>query len=129
MNKNKKKLALSNKVMYISAMGISFIITIDGPAGAGKSTVAKEVAKDRGFLYLDTGAMYRAVAYFSLKDGVAPQVVASSLEFDLEFKNGKQKVFGNGMDITEKIRTPEIDKRVSIIAKEKDSRYIGKKAA
>ena len=101
------------------------IIAIDGPAGAGKSTVTKEFAKRLGFIYLDTGAMYRAVTWLILKNSIDPnnQVEIKNIlkESKLEFKNSKfdvQKLFINNTDVTEKIRSPEVTSIVSEIAKQ-----------
>ncbi len=95
------------------------IVTIDGPAGAGKSTIGKEVAKRLGLLYLDTGAMYRACALFMLENGVFPdedKKVESLLpRLDIRFENGN--IFLNGKDVSHKIRSPEIDQAASQISK------------
>ena len=101
------------------------IIAIDGPAGAGKSTVTKEFAKRLGFIYLDTGAMYRAVAWLILNNSIDPsnQVEIKNILKDsiLEFKTShfdEQKIFMNNTDVTEKIRSPEVTAIVSEIAKQ-----------
>ena len=81
-------------------------IAIDGPAGAGKSTIAKAVAKDLGIIYLDTGAMYRATAYLALQKGIDPkdeQKVSEMLEdlkMDVVYKDGDQRIIVNGIDAT-----------------------------
>ncbi len=99
------------------------LITIDGPAGAGKSTLAKRLAAKLGYLYLDTGAMYRSVALaakrkgLSFEDEEALSRLAQNL--DLEFKpspNG-MRVLLEGEDVSSAIRTPEIDKLSSIVAR------------
>ena len=101
------------------------IIAIDGPAGAGKSTVTKEFAKRLGFIYLDTGAMYRAVTWLILNNSIDPnnQVEIKNIlkGLKLEFKNSnldEQKVFINNTDVTEKIRSPRVTSIVSEIAKQ-----------
>ena len=101
------------------------IIAIDGPAGAGKSTVTKEFAKRLGFIYLDTGAMYRAVTWLIQSNSIDPsdQVEIKNILKDskLEFRNSsliEQKIFINNTDVTEKIRSPEVTEMVSDIAKE-----------
>jgi cytidylate kinase len=86
------------------------VIAIDGPAGAGKSTVARAVARELGFTYLDTGAMYRAVALASQADGNAAQV-ARTIEIDVG-----DRVLIDGDDVTEAIRAPEISQRASKVA-------------
>lgn len=95
------------------------VIAIDGPAGSGKSTVAKAVAQRLGLQYLDTGAMYRSVAFAALRGGVDPEdaeVVANlarNIEFDLD-SNGVVMV--DGVDATIEIRGPEVTRAVSIVA-------------
>lgn len=95
------------------------IITIDGPAGAGKSTVSKEVARRLGFTYLDTGAMYRAAAWFARSRGIDcrdPKAVSSICpDLDLHFKD--QRVHVNGKDVSHLIRTQEMDALSSAISR------------
>jgi cytidylate kinase len=99
------------------------IITIDGPAGSGKSTIAKKLADYLGFLYLDTGATYRAVAYAvkeklninSLKEKEILQIL-ESLDIKISFEKGEFHIFLNNEDITEKIKTEEIGQWASRIA-------------
>ncbi len=95
------------------------VVAIDGPAAAGKSTVAKKVAKVLGCTYIDTGAMYRAITYFALKNNVNPQceddVVDLLPKIDLELKSNS-KVFLNGQDITQDIRMPNVSQNVSYVA-------------
>ncbi len=91
------------------------IITIDGPAGAGKSTVARAVAKKIGVPYLDTGAIYRSVAYICDKDGISPN---DDVALDNALKKFKivmtiDKVFANDIDVTKEIRTHAMDQLVS----------------
>ena len=101
------------------------IIAIDGPSGAGKSTIAKAVAKKIGFSCLDTGAMYRAIAYQALKDGVAlddaKALGALAREHTISFGHSggdpvPRNVYLDGEDITDCIRTAEIDKAVSPVS-------------
>ncbi|WP_243290081.1 (d)CMP kinase [Bacillus sp. FJAT-47783] len=98
-------------------------IAIDGPAAAGKSTVAKIVAKDLSYIYIDTGAMYRALTYASLKNEVNIEdendvsTLLSSLRIELTPDENGQKVLVNGEDVTEIIRSNEVTNNVSIIAK------------
>lgn len=103
-------------------MSQNFIIAIDGPAGSGKSTSAKMIARKLGFLYIDTGAMYRAVTYMALKKGIIDDLAAVSqlarqVNIDLNFVNGKTYVKADGTDITEEIRTVEVNSRVSDVSK------------
>jgi len=98
------------------------IITIDGPAGAGKSSIAKALAKELGFTYIDTGAMYRAVAYKIKKLGISPDNLEEILKIlketkiDLIPSEKGVKVLLDGEDISDKIRTEEIGKISSKIA-------------
>ena len=102
-------------------------IAIDGPAASGKSTLAKYLADKLGYLYIDTGAMYRAITYYALENNIAEDehaVVQSvkNLNIELKYKNGITSVFINGEDITDKIRTPEVNAKVSDISKIRDVR-------
>lgn len=87
-------------------------VAIDGPAGAGKSTISRAAAKATGFIYVDTGALYRTVGVYSLRNGIDTKdksAVAATLEnisVDLVFENGEQKVLLNGEDVSAEIRTP-----------------------
>lgn len=98
-------------------------IAIDGPAAAGKSTVAKVVAKKLSYVYIDTGAMYRAITYAALEQKVdienEEQLMEVVKNVNIEFQQGEntQLVFLNGQDVSEVIRTPEVTNRVSIVAK------------
>ena len=101
------------------------IIAIDGPAGAGKSTVTKTFAKKLGFIYLDTGAMYRAVTWLIISNSIDPndQAKIKNILKDskLEFKSSslvEQKILINNIDVTEKIRSPQVTSMVSEIAKQ-----------
>ncbi len=97
-------------------------IAIDGPAGAGKSTVAKEVAKRLGIHYLDTGAMYRAMAVAVLEQGIdiceheKVQQALEKIEISVVYTQKGQRVLANGLDLTDKIRTPQATKGSSDIA-------------
>jgi CMP/dCMP kinase len=98
------------------------IIAIDGPVGSGKSTVARRVAELLGYTHLDSGAMYRAVAWKALRDGVpldSPELLgklAETAHIDLAPREGKLRVILDGEDITELIRTPEVSQGASIVA-------------
>ncbi len=104
---------------------MSFSIAIDGPAAAGKSTVAKQVAKILNFVYIDTGAMYRAITWYALSKGVDPKdeekVTALLPEIDLSL-HLDGKVVVNDQDITKEIRTTEVADNVSYIASYKKIR-------
>lgn len=98
-------------------------IAIDGPAGAGKSTIAKMVSKKLNCIYVDTGAMYRAVALFFIKNGIASddeKRIAKEIEnihVDIQFEVGEQRVLLNGKDVTEEIRAERVGKWASEISK------------
>ncbi len=95
-------------------------IAIDGPAGSGKSSVSKLVAKNLGFTSIDTGALYRAVAYYFKSNEISEENIKSALKnIDLKVKNidGKFNVFLNGENVTDKIRAEEISKMTSKISK------------
>lgn len=98
---------------------MAFNIAIDGPAGAGKSTIAKKVAKELSYIYVDTGAMYRAMALFFLREGISPEDEAavsgacSRITVTLSNENGEQQVFLNGENVNGKIRTEEVGNMAS----------------
>lgn len=89
-------------------------ISIDGPAGAGKSTVAKHISKNLGIIYLDTGAMYRAVALKAIKSGIdtsdakALEALVRSIDIKVDYKGDEQRIFLDGSDVSQLIRTPEV---------------------
>ncbi len=97
-------------------------IAIDGPAGAGKSTIAKRVAKELGFIYVDTGAMYRALALYMIREGIASDdidnVVSACKRADVTIKheNNEQVVYLNGDNVNGLIRTEEVGKMTSAIS-------------
>lgn len=100
---------------------LKLVVAIDGPAGAGKSTVAKLVAQELHLVYIDTGAMYRAVAWKVLhqKKGVttaAIEEVAKDIDVRLYYKGGRTRVFVDGKEVTDEIRTPEVSHIVSKVA-------------
>lgn len=100
---------------------LKLVVAIDGPAGAGKSTVAKLVAQELHLVYIDTGAMYRAVAWKVLhqKKGVttaAIEEVAKDIDVRLYYEGGRTRVFVDGKEVTDEIRTPEISHIVSKVA-------------
>lgn len=91
---------------------MAFNVAIDGPAGAGKSSIARAAAKKLGFIYVDTGALYRAVGVYGLRNGVdnknADEVASMlpNISVELKFQDGVQHVYLNGEDVSEEIRTP-----------------------
>ncbi len=98
-------------------------IAIDGPAGAGKSTIAKRLAKELGFIYVDTGAIYRTVAYFFDTWGVSPKDVDAieryidELSIDIWYDDdGLQHMYMNGIDVTGDIRSQEISQKASLVS-------------
>ena len=97
------------------------IVAIDGPAGSGKSTTAILVAQKLGYLYIDTGAMYRAITFLAIKNNLYNEEeiikLAENTDLRLDFVNGKTKVFVDDNEITEDIRMPEINARVSEVSK------------
>ncbi len=104
-------------------MAKTISIAIDGPAGAGKSTIARQLARELGYCYVDTGAIYRTVAYFMDILGISPKDAdgvakyLDELTVELEYDEaGKQHMIMNGMDVTEDIRTPEISQKASLIS-------------
>ena len=101
---------------------MGFNIAIDGPAGAGKSTIAKRVAKELSFIYVDTGAMYRAVALYLIKNGISPEDEAGLLRacgqihISIEYENGEQQVILNGENVTGQLRNEEVGNMASAAA-------------
>lgn len=94
-------------------------IAIDGPAGAGKSTIAKMVAKELGFIYVDTGAMYRAMALYMIKNGIKAEesekisATCESADITIKHENGEQVVYLNGENVNGLIRTEEVGNMAS----------------
>ena len=104
-------------------MAKTYAIAIDGPAGAGKSTIAKHLAKELGYRYVDTGAIYRTVAYFMDLWGVSPKDVdgveryIDELTIGIEYdEEGLQHMIMNGMDVTADIRTQDISQKASLVS-------------
>ena len=101
-------------------------IAIDGPAGSGKSTVARGVAERLGFLYVDTGAMYRAVALAALRAGVdleaSDAVGRVARDCRIDFDESGSRVFLNGDDVTDMIRTPDVTEKVRYAARSQETR-------
>ena len=98
----------------------AFNIAIDGPAGAGKSTIAKLVAKELGFIYVDTGAMYRGLAVHFLKKGIVPgevekiEAACEDAKVELGYENGVQQVYLNGENITSQLREEAVGNMASV---------------
>ena len=104
-------------------MAKTYAIAIDGPAGAGKSTIAKRLAKELGYCYVDTGAIYRTVAYFMDLLGVSPKDVdgveryIDELTIEIQYdEEGKQHMLMNGMDVSDEIRTQDISQKASLVS-------------
>ena len=97
-------------------------VAIDGPAGAGKSTIARAASKALGFIYVDTGALYRAVGLYALRAGIKPGDAAAvgaaleNIKVELSFINGEQSVLLNGEDVSSQIRTPEASMAASDVS-------------
>ncbi len=110
-------------------MAKTYSIAIDGPAGAGKSTIARRLAAELGYCYVDTGAIYRTVAYFLDLWGVSPKDVdgvrryIDELTVEIEYdETGSQHMIMNGMDVTKDIRTQEISQKASLVSAHKEVR-------
>ena len=103
------------------------IVAIDGPAGAGKSSVARALADRLGFRYLDTGAMYRALTWLALHEGIAlddgPALQALALGYPVAFGSGGRVLIA-GEDVTQRIREPEIDAAVPVVARHPEVREV-----
>lgn len=99
---------------------MSFVIAIDGPAGAGKSTIAKQVSKELGAIYIDTGAMYRAMALYLIRNHVDPENeetlknCCETADISIRFVNGEQQVWLNGENVNGLIRTEEVGNMASV---------------
>jgi len=103
-------------------MSEKLIIAIDGPAGSGKSTTAKLLAQKLGYLYIDTGAMYRAVTLYAIRNNILGDEdkiieMAKKLNIELKFEKGQTKVFVDGIDVSEDIRSLEVNQNVSPVSK------------
>lgn len=100
-------------------MGNNIAIAIDGPAGAGKSTIAKLIAKRKGYIYVDTGAMYRAMALYFIEQGIGPDeqerisAAASDVDVTITYENEEQIVWLGGRNVNGLIRTEEVGKMAS----------------
>lgn len=107
---------------------MAYAIAIDGPAGAGKSTIAKRVAKKRNAIYVDTGAMYRAMALYIIRNGVKAEEsdvisrICKDADITIVFENGEQIVLLNGENVNSLIRTEEVGNMASACSVNKDVR-------
>jgi cytidylate kinase len=107
---------------------MGFVVAIDGTSGSGKTTTARKVSELLGWLYLDTGATYRAVAYFVLKRGIDPNdkgrviQILDDLSVEIKNANGEQKTIVNGEDVSDELRTDEVNKAVTPISKIREVR-------
>lgn len=96
---------------------MSFNIAIDGPAGAGKSTIARKIAAKKGYIYVDTGAMYRAMALYLIREQATPEQIDEKCEhadITIGYENGEQVVYLNGENVNGYIRTEEVGRMASI---------------
>ena len=107
---------------------MTYQIAIDGPAGAGKSTIAKKLARELDFIYVDTGAMYRAIAYFFIEngieslDGINVKVLCAQMDIRISYEDGNQQVILNGKNVTSHLRDEAVGKMASNVAVNGDVR-------
>ena len=108
---------------------MSFIVAIDGPAGTGKGTITGLISKEMGLVNIDTGATYRCVALYAIRNNIkleeTQKIIASleNIQIDMKNENGEQKVFLNGEDVSKEIRSKEVTLIVSQISSIKEVRY------
>ncbi len=99
------------------------VVAIDGPAGAGKSTVARQVSKELGYIYIDTGAMYRAVTLKALRQGISMKdeqaltELAKKTDIKISYCDHTQIIYMDGEDVSAEIRSPRVSQNVSLVAK------------
>lgn len=107
---------------------MSYSIAIDGPAGAGKSTIAKKIAKELSYIYVDTGAMYRAMALFFIREGIQPQEeerineACQRAQVTIQYQDGEQQVLLNGENVNGLIRTEQVGNMASATSVNKNVR-------
>ncbi|MDE7282384.1 MAG: (d)CMP kinase, partial [Lachnospiraceae bacterium] len=107
---------------------MGYKIAIDGPAGAGKSTIAKVIAKKLGFIYVDTGAMYRAMALFIMNEGIDPKdedainKKCKEADITIRYEDGEQIVYLNGENVNSFIRTQQVGNMASLTSPNKEGR-------
>ena len=108
---------------------MSFIVAIDGPAGTGKGTITKLISKELGLVNIDTGATYRCVALYAIRNNIKleeqEKIISSleNIEIDMQNENGEQKIYLNGEDVSKEIRSKEVTKIVSQVSSIKEVRY------
>ena len=108
---------------------MSFIVAIDGPAGTGKGTITQILADEMGFINIDTGAIYRCVALYAVKNNIKPdekeKIIESltNIHIDMKNENGIQAVFLNGENVTNEIRSKEVNEIVSMVSSIKEVRF------
>ena len=102
------------------------IVTIDGPAGSGKSTAARELAARLGFQFLDTGALYRVIAYACLERGIDidNQAAVAEMAQEVEIVFQERRILVDGADVTERIRTPDVSRGASVVASNPEVRKV-----
>ncbi len=108
--------------MNESSKRTALAVAIDGPSGAGKSTIARILAEELHFIYVDTGALYRSVGYMALRAGLSPkdapavEALLPQLHMEIRYIDGAQRVFVNGEDVSDCIRTPEVSMAASAVS-------------
>lgn len=108
---------------------MSFIVAIDGPAGTGKGTITKLISKELGLVNIDTGATYRCVALYAIRNNIKleeqEKIISSleNIEIDMQNESGEQKIYLNGEDVSKEIRSKEVTKIVSQVSSIKEVRY------
>ena len=108
---------------------MSFVVAIDGPAGTGKGTITSLISKEMGLVNIDTGATYRCVALYAIRNNIKleekEKIIASleNIEIDMKNENGEQKVFLNGENVSKEIRSKEVTLIVSQVSSIKEVRY------
>ena len=110
----------------MKSVGSQVTIAMDGPAGSGKSTVARGIAEKLGYLYLDSGAMYRAVTLLAIQEGLAadsPELIAQVKTCRIQFRDNGRTILLNAEDVTRQIRTPPVNRLVADIAKVPEIRH------
>lgn len=107
---------------------MGYNVAIDGPAGAGKSTIARRVAKEKGYIYVDTGAMYRAIGLYFLNEGVdaenasAVLTALAAIQVEIKYENAEQQVYLNGKNVSKEIRQEAVGNMASKVATKQDVR-------